>query len=241
MKKQSTSRSAFFNPRLLIGFALCSLGLLLALVGWSKSVTGTIATKAPAQAPGTGRRRAAWPPRDTCHTATLLPNGQVLVAGGGANCFFCDALASAELYDPVSGLWTVTGSLATARHEHTATLLPNGKVLVAGGYELRHVSRARNSMIRRPGYGPATGSMATARYSIPRRSCPTARCSSLGDSTAASTVSRARNSMIRRPGCGPRRAAWPPRDTPIPRRSCPTARCSSLGDYGHASRERGTL
>jgi hypothetical protein len=58
------------------------------------------------------------------HTATLLPNGKVLVAGGLDN--NNNALASAELYDPASGTWTATGNLNTARYIHTATLLPNG-------------------------------------------------------------------------------------------------------------------
>jgi N-acetylneuraminic acid mutarotase len=64
------------------------------------------------------------------HTATLLPNGKVLVAGGDYN---GNTLSSVELFDPATGTWTVTGSLTAAREYHTATLLPNGKVLVAAG------------------------------------------------------------------------------------------------------------
>ena len=65
------------------------------------------------------------------NTATLLPNGKVLVTGGlDSN---SNLLSSAELFDPMSGIWTPTGDLTTARAVHTATLLPNGKVLVAGG------------------------------------------------------------------------------------------------------------
>ena len=64
------------------------------------------------------------------HTATLLNNGQVLVAAGqGAS-----TLNSAELYDPVKKTWQATASLITGRSSHTATLLGTGQVLVAGGY-----------------------------------------------------------------------------------------------------------
>lgn len=64
-------------------------------------------------------------------TATLLPNGKVLVAGGYNGSSYT---GSAELYDPATGNWTATGSMITGRYRHTATLLLNGKVLVAGGY-----------------------------------------------------------------------------------------------------------
>jgi N-acetylneuraminic acid mutarotase len=63
----------------------------------------------------------------------MKPNGKVLVAGGVNGNAISTALASAELYDPATGTWSSTGSLATARFNHTATLSPTGQVLVAGG------------------------------------------------------------------------------------------------------------
>jgi hypothetical protein len=85
----------------------------------------------------------------------------MLVAGGFST---GGASTSAELYDPASGSWTATGSLNTARYLHTATLLPNGMVLVAGG---------RGSSIRPSAsaelYDPASGTWtATGNLNIAR-------------------------------------------------------------------------
>ena len=71
------------------------------------------------------------------HAATLLPNGKVLVAGEFSTFdpffpYHRRISAGAELYDPASGTWAATGIPVTADISRTATLLPNGKVLVAG-------------------------------------------------------------------------------------------------------------
>jgi hypothetical protein len=70
------------------------------------------------------------------HTATLLSNGEVLVAGG--NNSTDGYLSSAEVYHPSSGKWTLTGSMTVPRDGHDAVLLQNGEVLVAGGNRCEH-------------------------------------------------------------------------------------------------------
>ena len=67
------------------------------------------------------------------HTATRLGSGQVLIAGGQSTDSGLPPLASAEIYTPASRSFAPTGSMSTPRHFHTATLLDDGKVLVAGG------------------------------------------------------------------------------------------------------------
>jgi WD40 repeat protein len=65
----------------------------------------------------------------------LLSSGKVLVVGGSGTDGGNGYLDSAALYDPVSGTWAATGTLASPHYDHTATLLPDGKVLVAGGWD----------------------------------------------------------------------------------------------------------
>ncbi len=86
------------------------------------------------------------------HTATLLPNGKVLIAGGEGDGF--QALASAELYDPSTRTFAPTGSMITPRYAHSATLLADGRVLIAGGTQ--DVNRG-TSVFTAEIYDPSTG------------------------------------------------------------------------------------
>jgi hypothetical protein len=73
--------------------------------------------------------------RHALHTATLLPNGKVLLAGGYVYEAYCIAgIDSTELYDPALGSFSSTNNIAIRRYAQTATRLANGDVLIAGGF-----------------------------------------------------------------------------------------------------------
>ncbi len=109
----------------------------------------------------------------TGHTAVALGNGKVLVAGGAqtARGRQVEYLASAELYDPDAATFTLTPSLSTARYNHIAELLPNGRVLVAGGLRLTDTS-ARASLSSAELFDPAGTTVEAAASMASSRSEP---------------------------------------------------------------------
>jgi len=99
----------------------------------------------------------------SAHTATLLPNGNVLITGGGDGGgatlpFFGSSSATAELYDPMTAAFSTTGGMAAGRFGHTATLLANGKVLVVGGFASYSSEPTAAAEI----YDPTTGHFSSA-------------------------------------------------------------------------------
>jgi hypothetical protein len=106
------------------------------------------------------------------HTATPLPDGRVLVAGGKSahtSSGLCNIASTpgAEVYDPQANAWTVAPNMSTPRADHTVTRLPDGSVLVAGGWTIVGVGRVDQNSAERflpaaNAWAPAAG-MATPR------------------------------------------------------------------------------
>jgi Galactose oxidase, central domain len=113
----------------------------------------------------------------TRHTATLLGNGKVLIAGGSTLVQLSPAslAAVAELFDPGTGTFTATGSLNTPRDFHTATLLQNGKVLIAGGLDTNNTYIGQAEL-----YDPATGTFTATGNMVDPRHLHTATLLSSG-------------------------------------------------------------
>jgi hypothetical protein len=144
--KNTNSQSGFFNPHVLLACALCSVGVFLAMFSFAapppSRVTNLDNPKAVATAtlplapgdPSPFRAVGSMSSARYRQTATLLGNGKVLMAGGFTGFATGGITNTADLFDPGSGTFTPTSSMISPRDAATATLLPSGKVLIAGGY-----------------------------------------------------------------------------------------------------------
>ena len=99
------------------------------------------------------------------HSATLLPDGKVLIAGGFREEGTSEiAISSAEIFDPKTNTFTLTNDMNAPRNGHTATLLPDGQVLIAGGWD--HNGRTSTAEL----FDPQTGTFkSTAGMMAPRQ------------------------------------------------------------------------
>lgn len=124
-----------------------TIGWTAAIAGGAAATIALAAAFATASAPGpssTASAPAASPARvvrhgemsvpRAAHQATLLASGSVLITGGCADPGCDEGLASAELYDPAARSFRPVAAMSTPRRDHAAARLPDGRVLVVGGW-----------------------------------------------------------------------------------------------------------
>ena len=151
------------SPREFATATLLPDGRVLIVGGIGK---GPVLASAELYDPATGRFSSAGntlAPVGEGATATLLLDGRVLIAGGDGSSPTATPTAAAELYDPASGKFSSTGSMTSPRAYHTATLLADGRVLLAGGESGSGFSSSAELYDPASGTFAATGSMSSAR------------------------------------------------------------------------------
>lgn len=148
---------------LTVGFAVGAIAVRTAVRTDAPAVSraGSLVSAAPMHEPRSG------------HSATLLPDGKVLIAGGMRR--NQDFYRSAELFDPAKGKFEATGEMAVARVGLAASLLPSGKVLIAGGW-VGHGCTDSAEL-----YDPATGKFTVISKMTTRRGRPSATLLANGD------------------------------------------------------------
>jgi Kelch motif/Galactose oxidase, central domain len=151
--RQSAGAVTMFDGRVLVAGGKTTSNTIVATAEVYDPTTGTWATSGSMSKARNGM------------TVTLLYGGKVLVAGGTDIGSPVDPLKTAELYDPSTGTFSATGSMATGRAFATATLLPTGKVLVAGGVISSNGTLGKSAELYDPTTGTwsSGGSMAAAR------------------------------------------------------------------------------
>jgi N-acetylneuraminic acid mutarotase len=158
-------------------------GKVLVVGGWNENDTLSYPlASAEVYDPATGTWAAAHDMLESTsvQTATLLANGRILVVGGTYELPTPEFVspwegiaASAELYDPAADAWTMTGDLGKTVRGYTATLLSDGRVLVAGGMDRPWTAYAPASASAAV-YDPSTGTWGATRDMIEGRSEHTA-------------------------------------------------------------------
>ena len=190
-----------------------------------------------------GAAQAAWSPVGALsggrynHTATLLKDGRVLVAGGSNS----GALKTAQLYDSHSNTWSNAAPMNVARAGQAAVRLDSGKVLVAGGVMADGTAYTATAEVYDPtdGTWTAVGDMATARFQPTMTllkdgasSSPAAR-----RATTARRRSRAPRCTTRRPELQPRRVRCPSRARNATATLLPNGKVLVAGGYDDAKHE----
>lgn len=155
-----------------------------------------VSAQVHANPPGTWTAAASMNQSRDRFSGALLPNGEVLVAGGWP------AVSSAELYNPTSNTWTLTGSMALGRAMFTAILLSNGQVLAAGGYFGMFPTAKAELYNPATGTWSATGSMNVARENYALAVLPGGQILVAGGATAQRFLGVTNSAEIYNPSTG---------------------------------------